>query len=106
MKRWLASFALGLGCIVLQGVLPVFLPRAACPDLVLLFVLALGLHWSGWLSGFGIVVALGYLSDFSSGSLLGQHALLYLVTFAATALASRPPATNRRWITEPWIIRR
>ena len=90
MRHWLATFALGLFCIVLKGLLPTLLPWPACPDLPLLLVLALGLHWSGWLGGFGIVVALGYVSDFASGSLLGEHALLYLLTFTGTALVSRP----------------
>ena len=76
MRHWFATLGLGLFFIVLRGILPVLLPWPACPDLPLLLVLALGLHWSGWLSGFGIVVVLGYVADFTSGSLLGEHALL------------------------------
>lgn len=90
MKRGLATFGLGVLCLVLQGVLPDFLPQSLCPDFLLLLVLALGLHWSGWASGLALVAALGYVSDASSGSLMGQHALVYLMAFAATALASRP----------------
>ena len=90
MKQGLATLGLGVLGVVLQGVLPDFLPRSLCPNLLLLLVMALGLHWSGWSSGFVLVAALGYVADASSGSLMGQHALVYLMVFAGTALASRP----------------
>lgn len=89
MKRALAVLALGAGALVLQSVLGTLLPGLGPPDLGLLVVVALGLHWRGATSGLLLAAVLGYATDLLSGSLLGEHALLRLLVYAAARLASR-----------------
>lgn len=89
MKSSLAVIALGLAALVVQGALTRALPPPWTPDLAWLVVVGLGLRWPGFLSGFVIAALLGFAMDAVSGSLIGQHALLRLATYLATALVSR-----------------
>lgn len=89
MRRALAVLALGGVALALQGALATQLPAPACPDLGLLVVVALGLHWRGAVGGLVLAATLGYAADLLSGSLLGEHALLRLGVYAAARLASR-----------------
>ena len=89
MRR--AAVLLGFGLVLLwvQGGLATFLPPHFCPDLGLLLVISLGLWWRGLTSGLCMAAGLGYAADALSGSLLGLHALLRLVAFSGSRLASR-----------------
>jgi rod shape-determining protein MreD len=89
VKSALACLLLGAGALVLQGSLALLLPPPACPDLGLLVVVALALHWRGELGGLVLAALLGYAADLVSGSLLGEHAFLRLVVYAIARLASR-----------------
>ena len=79
----------GLAALVVQGAAALVLPYPFCPDLGLLVVIAIGLYWEPLPSGFALAAVLGYSTDVLSSSLLGQHAMLRLVCFAAARLASR-----------------
>ncbi len=89
MKSTLAVLAFGLLALMLQGGLARALPPPWCPDLAWLVVVGLGLRWPGFLSGFLLSALLGFAMDAVSGSLLGQHALLRLLTYLAAAIAAR-----------------
>lgn len=89
MKRILGMLVAGLLVLALQGALATFLPPALCPDLGLLFVLAVGLCWEGAASGLVVAALLGYAADLLSGSMLGQHALLRLLVFSTAFLTCR-----------------
>ena len=89
MKSTLAVLALGLGALMVQGGLARALPPPWCPDLAWLVVVGIGLRWPGFLSGFVLSAMLGFAMDAVSGSLLGQHALLRLVSYLVAATAAR-----------------
>ncbi len=89
MKRLLTLLGIGAVAPMLQGALVPYLPGGVCPDLPLLFVITLGLSWRSALGGRAIAAGTGFVTDLLSGSLLGQHALLYVVAHAAARLASR-----------------
>lgn len=89
MKASLAVLALGLAGLVAQGALARAVAPPWCPDLSWLVVMAIALRWPGFLSGFVLAAVLGFAMDVVSGSLMGQHALLRLVTYVAAAVASR-----------------
>jgi len=79
----------GLVVLALQGALATFLPPALCPDLGLLYVLAIALCWKGAAGGLVVAALLGYSADLVSGSMFGQHALLRLLVFSASFLGCR-----------------
>jgi rod shape-determining protein MreD len=89
VKRILGVLAVGLVVLALQGALATFLPPALCPDLGLLYVIAIALCWEGAASGLVVAALLGYVADLVSGSMFGQHALLRLLVFGSSYLASR-----------------
>ncbi|MEM9174047.1 MAG: hypothetical protein AAGC67_02345 [Myxococcota bacterium] len=89
MKSIAALFVVGVLALVVQGALARTLSPPWCPDLAWLVVVGIGLRWPHFVSGVALAVALGYGMDLLSGSLMGQHALLRLVTFLAAALAAR-----------------
>ena len=89
MKSTLAVLALGLAALMVQGGLARALPPPWCPDLAWLVVVGIGLRWPGFLSGFVLSAMLGFAMDALSGSLLGQHALLRLVSYLVAATAAR-----------------
>jgi rod shape-determining protein MreD len=62
------------------------IPRVLCPDLGLLVVIALGLHWRETTTGLFLASALGFTADILSSSILGAHALLRVLAYATTAL--------------------
>lgn len=89
MKTSVALLLLGLAALVVQGALARAIPPPWCPDLAWLVVVGIGLRWPNWISGVLLAVVLGYAMDLVSGSLLGQHALLRLLSYLAAALAAR-----------------
>lgn len=89
MKSIVSVLAVGLLALMIQGGLARALPPPWCPDLAWLVVVGLGLRWPGFLSGFVLAALLGFAMDAVSGSLLGQHALLRLMTYLAAATAAR-----------------
>jgi rod shape-determining protein MreD len=89
VKSTLAVLACGLAALMVQGALARALPPPWCPDLAWLVVLGIGLRWPGFVSGFVLAAVLGFAMDALSGSLLGQHALLRLVSYLAAAVAAR-----------------
>jgi rod shape-determining protein MreD len=66
-----------------------FIPAHLTPDLGFLIVIAIGLHWRSTAGGLVISAALGFVADLLSGSLLGEYALLRLLTFGVARSASR-----------------
>lgn len=89
MKSGVAVLALGFAALIVQGALARVLPPPWCPDLAWLVVMGVGLRWPGFLSGVFIALPLGYAMDLLSGSLMGQHAFMRLVTYLVAAVASR-----------------
>ena len=89
MKSSLTLFVVGLLALMLQGALARMLPPPWCPDLAWLVVVALGLRWPGFVSGLVLAALLGFATDLVSGSLMGQHALMRVLTYLAAALAAR-----------------
>ena len=89
MRTTAALLATGLVALMLQGALARTLPPPWCPDLAWLVVVAIGLRWPSFLSGVCLAVVLGYAMDLVSGSLMGQHALMRLLTYLAAAVAAR-----------------
>ena len=88
MKRVVVLAALGLLVPMLQGAVAPFLPRATCPDVALLLVIALGVALPSAAGGVAFVAWIGFVSDLLSGSLQGQHALLWLFAFGVARLTS------------------
>ena len=88
MKRAAALVLLGLLVPMIQGALAGFLPRGACPDVGLLLVIALGVCLRSTAAGVALAAWIGFVTDQLSGSLLGQHALLWLLAFGAARLTS------------------
>lgn len=86
MKRGLAVFALGLIALGFQGGMAMAIPRVLCPDLGLLVVIAIGLHWRETTTGLFVASALGFAADMLSSSIFGAHALLRILVYSATAL--------------------
>jgi rod shape-determining protein MreD len=89
MKSMFAVLGLGLAALIVQGALARTISPPWCPDLAWLVVVGIGLRWPGFFSGLFIAVPLGYAMDLLSGSLMGQHALMRLLSYLTAALASR-----------------
>jgi len=89
VKRAVALLAFGIAAILAQGVVNIFVPARFTPDLSLLVVVGVGLHWGGASGGAAIATLLGFSADLLSGSLFGEHALLRLLEFCAARFASR-----------------
>ncbi len=89
MKAAIAVLLLGLGALIVQGAVARTISPPWCPDLAWLVVVGIGLRWPSFLPGVLLAVVLGYSMDLVSGSLMGQHALLRLVSYLAAALAAR-----------------
>jgi len=89
MKSAVAVLILGLAALMVQGAIARAITPPWCPDLAWLVVIGIGLRWPSLLSGIVLAVMLGYSMDLVSGSLMGQHALLRLVSYLAAALAAR-----------------
>jgi rod shape-determining protein MreD len=88
VKRTLVILFVGIAAPVLFGSVNNFLPARFMPDLGLLIVIALGLHWRSTASGLLLAATLGFASDLLSGSLLGQQALMRLLAFGVARSAS------------------
>ena len=88
MKRGLLLLVVGVLAPMFQGALVVHLPRMLVPDLSLLVVMALALCWRSTGGGLLMAALVGFVADLLSSSLLGQHGLLLLATFAAARTAS------------------
>jgi rod shape-determining protein MreD len=89
VKSFIAVFALGFAALIIQGALALTIPPPWCPDLAWLVVVGVGLRWPGFLSGLLISVPLGYAMDLLSGSLMGQHAFMRMISYLTAAMASR-----------------
>jgi rod shape-determining protein MreD len=89
MKSIFAVLMLGFAALVVQGALARTIPPPWCPDLALMVVIGVGLRWPGFMPGLFVVVPLGYAMDLLSGSLMGQHAFMRLVSYLTAAVASR-----------------
>lgn len=88
MRADLALFGLGLLALIVRGAAAGFFPSVWLPDVGLLVVLAIGVTRAG-ARGLILSAALGYTADVLAGSLFGQHALLWILAFAATRVAAR-----------------
>lgn len=89
MKSFPVLIVLGFLALMVQGAIARMLPPPWCPDLGWLVVVALGLRWPRFLPGALAAMTLGYGMDLVSGSLMGQHAFLRLLTYLAAAFAAR-----------------
>jgi rod shape-determining protein MreD len=89
VKSFPVLLLVGFLALILQGAIARTIPPPWCPDLGWLVVVALGLRWPRFLPGLFAAVILGYSMDLVSGSLMGQHALMRLLTYLAAALAAR-----------------
>lgn len=89
MKSLPVLLILGFLALIFQGAIARTLPPPWCPDLGWLVIVALGLRWPRLLPGAFAAVLLGYAMDLVSGSLMGQHAFLRLLTYLAAALCAR-----------------
>ena len=89
MKPLFVLLVLGALAPMFQGVIGTFIPLQYCPDLGLLLVAGLGLYWRSSHSGAVLAAAIGFVTDLLSGSLLGQHTLLWLFAFGAARVASQ-----------------
>jgi rod shape-determining protein MreD len=89
VKSSLALLGLGALAALVQGVLATWIRPELCPDLGLLVVLAAGLCLRSLVGGLVVASLLGYWTDLLSGALLGQHALLRLLTWLAVRYGSR-----------------
>jgi rod shape-determining protein MreD len=89
VKSTLAVVVLGLLALVVQGAIARAISPPWCPDFAWLVVVGIGLRWPGFLSGLLLSGLLGFAMDAVSGSLIGQHALLRLVSYLVAAVASR-----------------
>jgi cell shape-determining protein MreD len=88
VRRTLAIVLLGLLAPMIQGALSAFVPIGWFPDLALLLVMSLGLAWPGMITGALLATWVGFVSDLLSGSLVGQHALLFLCAFGTARVVS------------------
>jgi cell shape-determining protein MreD len=88
VRRALAIVVLGLLAPMVQGALSAFVPTGWFPDAGLLLVMALGLAWPGAIAGALLATWVGFVSDLLSGSLVGQHALLWLCAFGVARVVS------------------
>lgn len=89
MKSVLAVLLLGFAALIVQGALARTLPPPWCPDLAWLVVIGVGLRWPRVLPGAFVAFLLGYAMDLLSGSLMGQHAFMRLISYLVAAMASR-----------------
>jgi len=89
VKSILAVLLLGFTALIVQGALARTIPPPWCPDLAWLVVIGVGLRWPGFLSGMFVAVPLGYGMDLLSGSLMGQHAFMRLISYLMAAMAAR-----------------
>ena len=89
MRLFFSFLLAGVLLMVLQGALALWLPPPFCPDLGLLVVICLGLRWSTLATGLLLVGCLGFAADLLSGSLMGQHALLRVLTFTGAFVIGR-----------------
>lgn len=87
MKRLLSVLVVGLVALGIQSGLSMVIPRQLCPDLGLLVVIAIGLHWRDVTSGLFIASVLGFTADMLSSSIFGGHALMRVLIYAATAIS-------------------
>jgi rod shape-determining protein MreD len=87
VRRLLGLLALGMAVLMLQGTLATFLPVRLLPDLVFLVVVGAAIAVGG-LEGLAAAALLGWAMDLLSGALLGQHALLLALAYAATRVAN------------------
>lgn len=87
MRRLLGLLALGMAVLVVQGTVATFLPVHVLPDLVFLLVVGAAIAVGG-VEGLAAAALLGWAMDLLSGALLGQHALLLVLAYAATRIAN------------------
>jgi rod shape-determining protein MreD len=89
VKPALGLLVLGTLAAMLQGAVTVVVPARYFPDLGFLFVIAMALCWRSPSGGLLLAAIFGYTADLLSGSLLGQHALLRVLCFGVSRVASR-----------------
>lgn len=89
MKVFFTLLLAGLLLLMLEGALATLLSPPWCPDLRLLAVISIGLRWRGLAPGLALAYLLGSSADVLSGSLMGLHALLSILTFLSAVFAGR-----------------
>jgi rod shape-determining protein MreD len=83
----LALTAIGVAALVLQGALAALLPPALVPDLGLLVTVIAAVEAPALLA-LALAAGLGYGTDYLSGTLLGEAALLRILAFSTTRFVS------------------
>ena len=89
MKVFFTLLLAGVLVLMLEGALATILPPPWCPDLRLLAVICIGLRWHGLAPGLVLAYLLGFSADVLSGSLMGLHALLSMLTFLSAVFTGR-----------------
>ena len=85
IRRGLLWIACAVVVWIAQGTLASLFPRAMVPDLTLVATVAVAVT-ARPLAGLCFAAGIGFGADILSGALLGQHALMRLVVFAAARL--------------------
>lgn len=88
MKTVLAFFAMACGLLIFQGAFSTVIPPRFCPDFALLFIVSLALRFSS-MQGLLFAALIGYLVDTLSGTLLGEHSILYTTIFLLMRVLNR-----------------
>lgn len=88
MKSFLQLVGFGIALLVAQMVVLRLLPPTLCPDLILIFALAMGLRIGG-VTGLVLAFGIGFLVDATAEPAPGLNALLYGTACALTRLFDR-----------------
>ena len=87
LRPALALAGVGVASLVVQGALAALLPPALVPDLSLLVTVIAAVEAPPLLA-LALAAGLGYGTDYLSGTLLGEAALLRILAFATTRFVS------------------
>ena len=88
MKSFLQLIGFAIALLIAQLV-TLQLPPEICPDLVLIFALAMGLRIGGGVTGLVLAFGVGFLVDATAEPTPGLNALLYGTACALTRLFDR-----------------
>jgi rod shape-determining protein MreD len=94
MKNALTLLALACALLVFQGAVSTVIPSYLCPDFALLFIVGLAFRLPS-VQGLWFAALLGYLADNLSGTLLGEHAILYTAIFLIMRVLDRQTDLSR-----------
>lgn len=88
MKNPLTLLVLACALLVFQGAVSAVIPPYLCPDFALLIIVGLAFRLPS-VQGLWFAAFLGYLADNLSGTLLGEHAILFTAMFLFMRVLNR-----------------